>query len=118
MVVLVWHRLRRTGVELSSIPGFFNEKDSYAMKLSIIRPGGMALRNAMGVVGYVDSVQNGWNRSVSPNQGRRCPSDGPGIHVFSPDLAQAFPSAETVHVALRSLVSLAQRAARKPARKR
>ena len=57
--VLVWHRLMRTGVELSSIPGFFNEIDSYAMKLPIIRPGGMALRNAMGVAGCVDSMQNG-----------------------------------------------------------
>ena len=43
---------------------------------------------------------------------------GSNVVVLPPDLAQAFPTAEAVHDALRSLVSLAQRAAKKNPRKR
>lgn len=45
-------------------------------------------------------------------------AEGSNVVVLPPDLAQAFPSAEAVHDALRNLVSLAQRTAKKPPRKR
>ncbi len=41
-------------------------------------------------------------------------AQGSNVVVLPPDLAQAFPTAEAVHDALRGLVSLAQKAATKP----
>lgn len=40
-------------------------------------------------------------------------AEGSNVVVLPPDLAQAFPTAEAVHDALRGLVSLAQKAATK-----
>ncbi|MEO8498039.1 MAG: hypothetical protein ABI614_23485 [Planctomycetota bacterium] len=41
---------------------------------------------------------------------------GSNVVVLPPELAQAFPTAEAVHEALRGLVSLARKAATKPPR--
>lgn len=43
---------------------------------------------------------------------------GSNVVVLPPDLAQAFPTAEAVHRALRGLVSLARQATKKPPHKR
>ena len=45
-------------------------------------------------------------------------AEGSNVVVLPPDLAQAFPTAEAVHDALRGLVSLAQKAATKRRRQR
>jgi hypothetical protein len=44
--------------------------------------------------------------------------EGSNVVVLPPDLARAFPTTEAVHEALRGLVSLAQKATSKSARKR
>jgi len=41
-------------------------------------------------------------------------AEGSNVVVLPPDLAQAFPTSEAVHDALRGLVSLAQKAATNP----
>jgi hypothetical protein len=45
-------------------------------------------------------------------------AEGSNVVVLPPDLAQAFPTAEAVHEALRGLVSLAQKTTKNPSRKR
>lgn len=44
-------------------------------------------------------------------------AEGSNVVVLPPDLAEAFPTAEAVHEALRDLISLAERVKRKPPRK-
>ena len=45
-------------------------------------------------------------------------AEGSNVVVLPPDLAQAFPTAQAVHEALRDVVSLAQKVARKSSRAR
>jgi len=48
----------------------------------------------------------------------RAYAEGSNVIVLPPDLAKAFPTAQAVHEALRGLVSLAQKSAKKPRRRR
>jgi hypothetical protein len=45
-------------------------------------------------------------------------ADGSNVIVLPPDLAEAFPTAEAVHEALRDVISLAEKVRTKPLRKR
>ena len=45
-------------------------------------------------------------------------AEGSNVVVLPPDLAEAFPTTEAVHEALRDIISLAEKVRKKPARKR
>lgn len=45
-------------------------------------------------------------------------AEGTNVVVLPPDLAEAFPTPEAVHEALRDVISLAEKVKKKPSRKR
>ena len=59
----------------------------------------------------------GFRRGVRGKYAQRC-AEGSNVVVLPPDLAKAFPTAESVHEALRACLALAEKVQPKGRRKR